>query len=414
MANLIKKEINHFYKLRTSARKLLSSYILIGVASSALLTFIDAYIWRDTNDAVAVALFNLAFFIVLPVGFYINGLLLKRFLIGSLYRGGLIIIGLTITLLIFYSRCTYPFVIVYGFVYGLGQAFYWANRNCLTLEKTRDSDRNYFSGLELSVDTLINIVFPALIGWMIVLGQRFDLYSIKVSYLILAIVGMYLLVKAGNIVVKERYNNPKIGSLRIAHMTLKWNGVRAVKVALGLTEGAAYFFPTLLVFTHLGSEEIFGMLSSLTSILVAAAAYLFGRLVKSQNRIAGLNIAVIGYVLAAFVLAFLDPPYAQVFFILISSVSSIIMWTATNSLIMDIIDLESSKDDNYAYLYDRELYLNLGRIMGVVIFIILYKIVLSEDAIKYTPLFLSFLQAIAVMISGFLFARNERNRTQGS
>jgi len=101
--SVISKELKFYKTLPLKARVLVFSFVLRSVASPIFSLFINSFIWRTTSSFFNVAIYNLGFFIFLPLGFYINGLLLKKIKINILYLVGLFVSTLTALVIIFFS-----------------------------------------------------------------------------------------------------------------------------------------------------------------------------------------------------------------------------------------------------------------------------------------------------------------------
>ena len=96
-------------------------------------------------------------FLGLPLGFYFNGLLLRKFSSSLLYIFGLLLMGVSVTGIIFTSPHQIVTVALFGFIYGISLGIFWANRNLLTLITTTSENRIYFSGIESSSATIIGM-----------------------------------------------------------------------------------------------------------------------------------------------------------------------------------------------------------------------------------------------------------------
>ena len=77
-----------------------------------------------------------------------------------------------------------------------------------------------------------------------------------------------------------------------------------------------------------------------------------------------------------------------------------LLWMGINSLNLDVIDKETVKAHNdYSYLFDSELFLNIGRIIGVIIFLFYSSLFSSDLAMKMTPLLFGLAQIILLFIA---------------
>lgn len=122
--DFINKEIFHFKKLHADAQSLILSIFLRDLIGPILSIFINAFLWRQSQDLILVALFNLAFFLTIPLGFYLNGVLLKLFSPGRLYFVSLLFSGIVAAGLIFLPSISYSIVFTFGILEGLFSGIY--------------------------------------------------------------------------------------------------------------------------------------------------------------------------------------------------------------------------------------------------------------------------------------------------
>jgi YQGE family putative transporter len=130
-------EKSHFDELGDTAKLLFYSYTLFLLSYPMMGTFLNAYLWRQSSDISLIAIYNLGFFVALPIGFYLNGMLLRTISLLRLYWLGTILQGLAAFLTIFLPSANLNRIFVYGLMFGLGGGIYWANKNYLSLKITR-------------------------------------------------------------------------------------------------------------------------------------------------------------------------------------------------------------------------------------------------------------------------------------
>ena len=282
--NIITSERNFYEKLPQKTRLLIASFALRSFATPLLTIFINSFIWRTTSSLFGIAIYNLGYFIFLPFGFYINGLLLKKIKITKLYLSGLMISAISVVAVIFFSGSHLWHFIVYGLVYGFGSGLYWPNRNFLSFQETEPKQRNYFFSINSVFRSLIIICITFLGGWFIVFGEQYNLYNPTTAYWIFSIITLLVLISSGIIILKTNYKSPKIDKTIQLHISKKWNRVRLINCVFGLSEGLGHFFPTLLILLYLGSEGVLGTINTIVTLSAVVIIYLYGRLSKWNHR----------------------------------------------------------------------------------------------------------------------------------
>jgi YQGE family putative transporter len=164
------RERDRLSALSEGARSLLVSFIAFGLASPLVTLFSSAFIWRQNQDLVSIALYNGAWMTGVSLGFVINGFLLRRVRLSWMYATGLVIQSASCLFLFELKTIRFDEVLTLGLISGLAGGVYWANRNLLSLQTTKGSARDYFCGLESALGTLLSVLSPLLFGWFLELG----------------------------------------------------------------------------------------------------------------------------------------------------------------------------------------------------------------------------------------------------
>jgi|GEM_PF-524977 len=411
IVNFVLQEKKYLYLLPKNARLLVISYFIQGIAYILIDIFISAYIWRIKGEVFSVALYNLGNFIMLPIIFYFNGILLKKIKITVLYFFGSCTAALGAICVVFFPQLNSIYYLLYGALYGIGNGLYWANRNFLTLQETESKNRNYFVGLNFTFDTISNILIPFIFGWFIVLSNNIHLFSIDQSYKILILFSFLLLFSAGLIVLNTQFKSPQDLRLIINRITKRWAFVRIFTISIGIFDGTTYFLPTLIILIKLGHEGILGTINSILSIATVGMLYYYSRNAKIQHQKPLYKYSVIVGFLAAIIFGVFYNRISTFIFIIINSLALNFMWLTFNPLIMDIIDEEviNDKQSRYSLIADQELFLNIGRYISILILALMLLYFGQQNTVRFTPFIIFLFQIILLIFSWKKIERSEKN-----
>lgn len=401
----LKQEKNHFDDLGVTVKNLLYSYALYLISYPIMGIFINTYFWRQTNDISLIAAYNLGFFIALPLGFYLNGLLLRRFHILKLYWVGNVLQGLAAFLAIFIPSLSFTQVFIYGLIYGIGGGLYWGNKNYITLKITKGKNRLYYNNLESSLDLVISIIMPILIGWTLVFGEYVNLYSTEFAYKILMLITLALLWLSGYLLQSADIYSEEISHLTLTKPSRYWNLNRLVHVLYWTLSGVNYYVPTILVLIFVGAEAALGTIESITALLVAILLYVIGR--KSSDKHLMPTIIVTGsvFLMGAVIYNLTYGFVGAIIYSVVYSLTSAVSWNSIYSNSMEVMDRElehGSSRNQYALVLDNEIYFNLGRILGMALFFGLVVISSQETSLRLTPLIAGVLQLVMLVPLGIL------------
>jgi MFS transporter, YQGE family, putative transporter len=386
LKDFIAKEKNHFQRLDTEAQKLLTSIALFSIIGPIFSIFINAFIWRQSQEFMLVSFYNIMVFAAIPLGFYLNGLLLRRIQPNILYFLGLLLSGLVIVVLIYLPSLDYISVGIFGFIHGITAGMYWANRNLLTLKTTTSENRIYFSGLESILSTYSKIIVPLVIGWFIVLGSTTNLYSEVTGYKIVAFVMLIIIGFTGVLMLNFRIKTIPYRQLLLKQASPSWQKFRLLQIILGFLQAVATLLPTLMVLTLLGKEETLGTVQALSSILTAFVVYKLAKSLKVKHRLLLLQISFVLGLIGAIAFSISYSGLGVLIFYACQAIATPFLWIATSSLNYDLIDEDKNDKTHYAYITDQELYLNGGRVAAIIVFVILIQVFSNDFALRFTPL----------------------------
>jgi MFS transporter, YQGE family, putative transporter len=393
----LNREISYFKKLHQEAQRLLVSSVLFNLISPIFGIFVNAFLWRQSQDMILVALFNLIFFGVIPIAFYLNGFLLRKFAPNVLCYTALGIEGIVVASLIFLSNISYEITVIFGILYGLTAGFYWANRNLLKLKTTQSHDRFYFTSIEAASSNVTGVFVPLFIGWLITFGSIIHFYTPLQGYRIVAFL-MLLIIGITGIVMHGHSVKHTTGKLLLKNAQTSWQRLRIVQFFIGLGGGMSIFVPTLMVLILVGNEATLGTIQSLSAIIASLIVYILAKYLRVRHRVLLFSISAGLVILGGSIFGYFYSALAVAVFFALMALAQPFIWMAISSLNLDLIDKETG-DRQYAYVADQEIYLNGGRVVGILLFITGIHFFSSETALRYTPLFMGLSQLIIIFFA---------------
>lgn len=355
-----------------------------------------------------VALYNLALFSMLPIGFYLNGHLLKRISIKRLYFAGALFRALAIALLIFSPHITNLYIIFFGMCLGLLSGIFWSNRNLLNVKLTNSQNRIYFTSLDFISGTVTGILIPMLIGWFIMFGKSYQLYTPVQGYYAVTFITIAITILLGKFIKKINVTTPDITKVIHRGACFKWNCARGVAALFGLVNGIFAFFPVLLVMTYLGKEDTLGIVQSVTAVITGILMYSIARSISNRYRLQMIAASIGLSLFGALFMSISFTPLSIFIFIALITMSQTLLYTAAYAVIFDLIDRENTnRDDSYAYVFDIEMFLNVGRVAGILLFFYFIYQISTDFALRYTPLIFGIVQIAIVYLTKTIEANRE-------
>jgi len=170
-----------------------------------------------------------------------------------------------------------------------------------------------------------------------------------------------------------------------------------------------YIIPTLIVLILLGNEGILGTVQSVAAIISAMTVYYVGRKIGLEKRSHLLFIGIILAVISAIFFGSLFTATAVLVFIGLNTMATPLIAIPWLNILYGQIESDSKQSEShqYAYIFDSELFLNIGRIIGVIIFMTFALFSSRDLSLRFLPLIAAILQIPMV----FLFRKIETKST---
>ena len=244
------------------------------------------------------------------------------------------------------------------------------------------------------MDTTTAVLVSFLAGWLIVFGLDYKI--------LMVIAFIFLLISASLIVTFPSSRQPDTKKLFIKNPTPGWIGIRALQFGIGIGEGIAFFFGSLIILSKLGTEGILGTLSALTSLIAAVSLYVYGRKSKTSHQIPIYVYSIVfGLFISILYGLFFNKLLIISYVLLIGSIGNFI-WLAANPLSMDALDrdLKNEKDERYAYILDAEIFLNIGRSLSILLSLLLFFWLGTDFSLRFSPIILYAFQFIVLIFFG--------------
>src|SRR5690625_3587582 len=225
-------------------------------------TFVNVYLWKQSNDYMTIAVYNLAIYLFQPIAFVIAGKCAKKFDRIIVLRLGVIFLSLFFlsVLMIGEKSSTYNFML--GSLLGIGYGFYWLAYNVLTFEITEPETRDFFNGVFGVLQSFGGMIGPLFAGIIIAkmtanIGYT-TIFTISFILFICAVGCSFFLNRRqaeGNFYFKK--------ILRERKHNKNWKFILYAHIAQGLREGIFLFVITIWVFLITRSEFSLGIFNVL-------------------------------------------------------------------------------------------------------------------------------------------------------
>ena len=423
LSDILKKPLNEYLFFKSmphDMRVLLLTNMVYAFVLPVVDIFVSAYIMRSSNDPTLVAIYQLTLYTGIPFTFWINGYLLNRIKIAYLYSFGMLLSGISMSVMMFLGELDLYGVAFAGLIMGGSFGFFWANRDFLALITTNDDNRNYYYGLETFFFTLTFILIPFIVGWFIISYQNFDGAGngdVTTAYRIITGCVLLITILSSILINQGHFSNPTQKRFVFFKFDALWNKMLFLAILKGLAQGYIVTAPAILIMRLVGDENSLGTIQSISGIVTAIVLYILGRTAQPRHRIYIFAVGLFAFLIGAAVNTVLFSAIGVMVFVLCLVLFRPLHDIAYFPIQMRVIDIVSKREqrNEFAYIFNHEFGLYFGRFIGLVLFIVLSTYVSVNFSLKYSLLIIAALQLISIPVAYHitrLTAKEEKKKEQ--
>ncbi|WP_102707214.1 MFS transporter [Terribacillus saccharophilus] len=357
-----------------SAKKELHVLLIIGALYSLGIflsnTFVNIYLWKQTNDLINIAMYNLAIYVAQTILFTLSGSWAKRIDRVIILRIGVFFLSVFFLLVLFTGEKAASYNLLLGAVLGIGYGMYWLAYSVLTFEVTEPETRDFFNGVSGLLQSLTGMIGPFVAGYIITRMNNSHGYTLifAVSFF------LFLLAVICTAGIKRRGAEGKFG-LRQVWKEVKrdaaWRNTVLAHVFQGVREGIFTFIISVWVFIVTSSELSLGTFNLVYSAFSFIFYYIATRYIKSRQRKTAIFLSGVALSLSV-VLLLVELNFSTLLiYAAIIGVFYPILYVPYLSLTYDVIG--KARDAamlRVEYIVLSDVATNIGRIISVVLLLI--------------------------------------------
>lgn len=394
--------VKRYLKINNNNRDLYLLLIIGGLYSIGLFlsnTFVNIYLWRQTESFLTIAFYHLAIVISKPMIFILAGKITKKIDRVIVLRLGVFFLALFfLTVLILQDKAAY-FNVLLGLLIGIGYGFYWLAFNVLTFEITEPDTRVFFNGILGCLQSISGMIGPLVSGIII---SRFTteigyltIFTLSFILFIIAIILSFFLTRRETddsyrlmMVFKEIGNNKN------------WQGILCANFFQGIRDGVFVFVISIWIFITTRSEFSLGIFSLLLNASSFIVFILLTIYMKDTTRKRFIFIGSFAMSFAIWIVITELSFIRLMIYAIVIGISFPILSVPFQSLTYDIIGRAYKAGAlRIEYIVVLEIVSNLGSILSIVLFILGITFISSLDPI---PIILALFSLSYLMIYLFV------------
>lgn len=346
-------------------------------------TFVNIYLWRQTEDFIVIAFFHLSIYVLKSITFIYAGKLTKKIDRIIVLRMGFIFLSIFFLTVLYLQDRASTYNILLGSLLGIGYGFYWLAFNVLSFEITEPHNRVFFNGWLGGLQSVSGMLGPLLAGTLILKMKTnigyMTIFSISFSLFILAMIISFFVQR------RETDGVYNLGAvIREVGRNDDWRNILIANLFQGIRDGVFLFVISIWIFLATRNEFALGMFNLYLNGSSFIVSLLITRFTKNNQR---KRLILIGSLIISFAIwiVLTDISFQRlIIYALIVGIGFPIIIVPFQSLTYDIIGKGyEARNLRIEYIVLLEIFSNLGSIFSIMIFILAVSFITIADPIPY-------------------------------
>ncbi|MCM3571893.1 MFS transporter [Mesobacillus subterraneus] len=344
-------------------------------------TFVNIYLWKQSGELADLAMYNLSIVVAQPLTFILAGRWAKKVDRVIVLRIGVIFLALFYVTVLLVGTKASEFLLLLGVLLGIGYGFYWLAYNVLTFEITEPETRDFFNGFLGILGSVGGMIGPIAAGFIISRLEKLTGYTVVFGLSL----GLFSIAVLLSFFLKRRPAHGKYWFQRIIaerKHDKNWRMVTNAHFFQGLREGVFVFIVSVFVFIATDSEMALGTYGLINSGISFLAYFFVSRMLKKEHRKKAILVGGIILFLAIFLIVFQVSYFRLLLYAALIAVAYPLLLVPYASMTYDVIGRGwKAAEMRIEYIVVRELFLNLGRVASILLFLAAIHIFNEEQAI---------------------------------
>lgn len=373
------------------AKILLAISALFTLAIGLSNVFVNIFLWKSSKNYILIAQYNLMHYAFVPLTFIFAGWLSKKKNGIWALRLGIAFFILFFCSILFLKNSVTMYVIPLGILFGIAAGFYWLAFHVLSFDFTSPENRDTFNGFNGSIGGVCGAIAPVTAAFIIMKNNSMGytiVFAISLALFVILILVSFLL--------RAEYYGKHLNFKTVYSGNCDdWKKLRKGMAAWGFRDVIIGFLITILIFQATGSEWAVGKLSLFASLVSSTSFLVVQKLIKPKRRLLSLLGGSIIMFISVWGLVGNISFGALLFYIFVDAAFAPFFLVPFSSSSFNIISMQHEEDLRVEYIINKEVMLNSGRIVSIVILIGLLSFVKYEKILNYYLLFIGFAQLVS-------------------
>jgi len=375
------------------AKILLVVSALFTLAMGLSNVFVNIFLWKESNSFILIAKYQLMQYLFVPITFTFAGWLSKRKNGIWALRIGIIFFIISFSSILLAKEAIIDYIYIFGILFGIAAGFYWLAFQVLSFDFTCTDNRDTFNGYNGFIASAAGSIAPLSAAFIIEKSQDskgyFIVFFISLVLFVIQIIVSFL-IKSQNYSCKLDFGKV------IKKSNTEWEDIRKVIFIWGFRDVVIIFLVQILIYTTTESEMALGKITFVAAIVSCFSYLLEQKIIKPARRLRSMQIGAIFLFIAVIGLVFNINYMFLVVYTILNAMFIPFFMIPINSATFNILNINHLEEYRVEYIINKEIIINLGRILSTVILILLLTYVQNERILNYFLLFIGSAQLISI------------------
>lgn len=357
--------------LEKQAILLLIVQALYGISTALSGTFVPVYLWKSSGSYLIIGWFTFAQYLLGGFTFWLAGKWVKEHNKMYSLRAGIALSGIFYCVVLFLGDSAKNWAIPLGILSGIAMGLFWLAFNVVYFEVTEPDTRDRYNGWAGLLGSAAGILAPWISGLIITFMQGEKGYRVifMISLVIFAI-GVVL-----SFWLKKRHGEGTyewtLGFKQLTEKGNPWRRLVPALAAQGVREGVFGFLVGLTVYVATRAESKLGLYSLITSLVALISFGIAGKLMSKLRLTWSMLTGVVMITLVILPLFWQVSYMTLLLFGIGASLFIPLYMIPMTTKVFDVIGRsEESAVHREEFIVLREMGLTLGRLLGLIAFLI--------------------------------------------
>ncbi len=338
------------------------------IAATMSAVFVNVYLYAFTGSINSMTMYAMVRFTMIPLGFFIGGLISRKLSLSTILSLGLLIIISAFAFLLGFNHLfkdNYYLIFLVGLVLGTGEGLYWFSIISLNLQSSSKETRAQFISVMAIFNSASTVVAPFVATMIVRFSDTDSIGYIRIFQVVIVLQIIAALVSRSvkNVYVAKPYTLLDKFNLK---KDSQWRYVMYSHFLFGIRDSLLIVLTSILIYNATGGKgSLYGDLLTGFAVLNLIANFAARKMIRRDNRLMMYTYGAFLLFTSTMVLVLMPNMIGAIYFGLVNAVGSPFVANTFNIIMMNALQDYVEEENVFGRIISKEFMLNGGRLLGM-------------------------------------------------